>query len=118
MKRPIVVATDFSPHADEALRYARRFVGEDQPLHLFHDFAWTAPEPYGLTQGQLEDADKEGRLPEIVTQALQHAAERGKTDPQQLVLAQRRQLDIAPAIVDYAREVDAELLVVGTHATF
>lgn len=98
----LVVPTDFSEFAQEALRYAvalRRQTGAE--VHLLH-----VASPSETTVNPGEDATRE---------ALRHAVEMAEADPREVTCAIRTSYAVGPAAVVYAEEVAADTLVVGTH---
>ena len=109
MTAPVVVASDLSAHAAEALRYALRF--RPAPVHLFHVHDVSAPEPYGITLDEAYRAANEGTTRRHVDAALADAVDRldGVT------VVWRSALRPADAVVAYAQEVGAQAIVVGTH---
>lgn len=100
--RCLVVPTDFSAFAQEALRYAdaiRRQAGAE--IHLLHVASPTEPaSPPG------EDATRE---------AIRQAAEAAGVAQGTLTSAIRTSYAIAPTILTYADEIGADTVVVGTH---
>lgn len=112
----IVVPTDFSDHADHALRYAAS-LGErfGATLHLLH--ALTLHEYQGPKDESsfpdlgpwLEQADKVARA-RLDAGALHHGGEAEATVVKKVV----RGVDASHAILDYAQDVSAELIVMAT----
>jgi nucleotide-binding universal stress UspA family protein len=112
----ILVATDFGPASDTALRYGRALAGQfGARLHVLHvteNVVLTAASAYGYVSVPLSVQQ------EIEATALRQA--------QQLLTDEERQAgraiattitdsSPAPAIVDYAKRHDIDLVVLGTH---
>ena len=107
--RRILVPTDFSDFAQEALRYAvalRRRTGAE--VHLLHVVSPTPPAPEAL---DFETGPPEDGL----RAALRLQAEVAGTTASDLTCAIRYAYAIAPEILTYLDEVDADTIVVGTH---
>lgn len=112
----ILVATDFSEPSDAALTYGRelaaRFGATLHVLHVAQDIYINSvgPENYAAMapglQGQIED-DARRRLTELLVDS-------DKSGPP-TVPAIRTAGSPALAIVDYAREHDIDVIVMGTH---
>lgn len=112
----ILVATDFSPAARHALHWALQFARtHDATLHLLHVMAeydpeWFGPEESvpraGQVRQQLEKETREG------LERLASEVQQGGVSVQHEI---RHSLDVADTILDYAGEVDASLIVTGTH---
>lgn len=109
MTAPVVVASDLSAYATEALRYALRF--RPAPVTLYHVHDVSNPEPYGITLDQAYQAMNEGTTRQHVDAALARAAE--GLDGVSVVW--HSAIRPADAVVRYADEVGARLVVVGTH---
>jgi universal stress protein A len=111
----IVVATDFSEPSATALDYgrelARRFGAMLQVLHVADNIAERItpeyyPMPLAHMQQEIDDAARQ-QLDAVVT----------AEDRQQLRASPvlRRSVSVAAAIVEYAKETAADLIVIGTH---
>lgn len=111
----IVLPTDFSENARQAGRYAvalaERFGAELHLLHVMQDLVAVAPEP-GLMAPITSDAIVERT--HAAEQLLAKLPEPDWGSPASVVRATR----VGPPfleIVRYARETDADLIVLGTH---
>jgi nucleotide-binding universal stress UspA family protein len=110
----ILVPTDFSPHAHEALLTAvelsRRYAATLTLLHVFEPVTYAVPEGYVLyTPIQMQELSSvfEQRL--AATRVDAEGAGAGRVD------TQLRSGAVAPEITDYAREASFDLIVMGTH---
>jgi nucleotide-binding universal stress UspA family protein len=100
---PVVFATDFHLTTTHAIRYAASFCKMMvAPLHCLHVLPRT-----------LADGDRSDIIPLIMTEALQHVAyESGSViDPPVCSVAYGS--EISNAVVDYARQQKAKLIVLG-----
>ena len=122
MRRPVVVATDFSPSALEALRYARRFA-RGAPLHLFHAFDWSDSKAAQAVATELERAGGErGAAIERLLRREAQAAEMGEgacvlahgvaSSPDTVATHAGR---VAASVLAYAERVGAGAVAVGRH---
>lgn len=109
MDRPVIVASDLSSHAAEALRYAARF--RPAPIHLFHVHDVSHPTPYGISLDEAFRALNDGTTALHVEAAL----ERAIMGLEGVTTVWRSHVRPADSIVEYADEVGAGLVVVGTH---
>ncbi|MDQ7040658.1 MAG: universal stress protein [Rhodothermus sp.] len=115
MWRNMLVPTDFSGAARQALQLAVRLAPQEGMVHLFHVITPTESDPYSPVRLRPEGRVRE-RTPEEVTEELLHqliedvAAEHGA-----VARAWRRTSDVVGAILDYADTVEAELIILGTH---
>jgi nucleotide-binding universal stress UspA family protein len=111
----ILVASDFGDASDSALNYGRQLARSfGARLHLIHvvdnTFTWTSVDGIGVdvatVQAELEDAAQE-KLRLSLSQE----------DRQELraVAVVRAAASPAYAIVAYAKEANADLLIMGTH---
>lgn len=112
----IVVPTDFSDTSDSALEYARTLAETfHASLHLVHAFddpyaaGALAPEVYGAVPAELRES--------ALRAAERHLQERLPADQQQRVRGSTSIVMGAPAaaIVKYAADHGADLIVMGTH---
>lgn len=104
----ILVATDFSRICDNALQHAVSLARScDAQLHILHTRVvhtnLISPEPFG------DDQDYTGRALEKLERLTTGMDIRPITEV-------RKGAQAARVILDYAREIDADLVVMGTHA--
>ena len=112
----ILVATDFGPASDSALRYgralARGFGAKLHVLHVTENVFLKAVDGYGyvgIPASLQEEIEEAGR---IRTEALLDAEDREELNA---VAATVTSNNPAVAIVDYARAHAIDLIVLGTH---
>ncbi len=99
----ILLATDFSPHANGALAHAIRFADAfEAELHLLNVLV-----PYGPSSPLLEEFPGE---PEA-----RAALDRVNAGTSHVVRAVARGIAAAPTILDYADEHEIDLIVMGSH---
>jgi nucleotide-binding universal stress UspA family protein len=110
----ILLARDFSDVSDQALRYAidlaRRF---DATLHLLYAEV-LHKDPFGAdTAGSGETLDAQIR--ERLAQDADHTPLAERYPELETVIDVRRDVAAAPAIMEYAEDEGADLIVMGTH---
>ncbi|MCB0279403.1 MAG: universal stress protein [Calditrichaeota bacterium] len=112
----ILFPTDFSSCADaafnEAIRFARIF---DAEIIIFH--SCILPRTDQLNIGYyLKDIEKEKKLlSDHVNEQLLKCVDQAKTEHIKISHHQENAVDAAESIVNYAKEVSADLIVMGTH---
>lgn len=112
----VLFATDFSEHAEKALAhalwYAREFGAELHMLHalVLHDADPANPD---LEFPDLEEAGE--RIREWARKRMREVSDRIDDRDVPVVRATRRGIAAAPAILEYAREEDVDLVVMATH---
>jgi nucleotide-binding universal stress UspA family protein len=100
---PVVFATDFHMTTIHAVRYAASFCElSSSPLHCLHVLPRT-----------LQDGKQSHIIPRIMTEALQHVAKDSVTSMELPVCAIAYGSEVSNAIVDYARQQRAKLIVLG-----
>jgi nucleotide-binding universal stress UspA family protein len=100
---PVVFATDFHLTTTHAIRYAASFSKMmGSPLHCLHVLPRT-----------LADGGPSHIIPQIMTEALQHVASESGTVIASPVCAIAYGSEISGAVVDYARQQKAKLIVLG-----
>jgi nucleotide-binding universal stress UspA family protein len=111
----ILAPTDFSPHAEHALRYAcalaERFGADLHVLHVVPEIAPVSPDPFLVPAMPHEFYQEEEHR---VAKSLETAVDPSWGKPRSLTTAIRWGT-AAPEVVDYAAEQDADLIVVATH---
>lgn len=112
----ILVPTDFSPAAKHALHWAVRFAqAHDATLHLLHVVADYDPDWFGTE----ETTVPVGQMKQALDQEAKEGLERIAPDPETTGVASqyeiRHGMEAADVILSVADEVDADLIVTGTH---
>lgn len=113
--KKIVLATDFSTYSDSATKFgcalAEQFDSELHVLHVLQDLVAVVPEP-GVAFPPPGDYMDE--LRKSAEQALQEVIDSAWEQGKRVVRAIRQGPPFLE-IVRYAKEVDADLIVLGTH---
>ncbi len=112
----IMLPTDFSRCADQALQHAlflaRQFGAE---LHMMHAVVPLEYDPNNPAH-QFPDAEKiNERLEEMASSRFASALAAHDTESVRIKCAHQQGLHIAPMIMDYAKENEIDLMVMGTH---
>jgi universal stress protein A len=110
----ILLPTDFSDHADEALRYALALAQTHAAsLCLVHAYDIL---PYTLPEGMpMVDDVQMGQLRQALEKQLQAAAQRARDAGAAQVTTQLVTGSASTEIVRLAGELQADLIVMGTH---
>ncbi len=108
IERPIVVPFDFSEHAMQAVRKATELVSDSHQIHCMHVLPFITPTEPGVVWGAIDDEER-----------LKHALESMHL---QLPESQfgRLQVEVrfgdpGTVVSDRAQELNAELIVIGSH---
>ncbi len=111
----ILVPTDFSEYSSNALRYgaalAEKFGAELFLLHVFQDLAVFQPEAVAVSPAALPPVEE---LKQAARAALNKALEDGRFKGLKVHREVREGLP-QDEIVGYAKEMDIDLIVMGTH---
>jgi nucleotide-binding universal stress UspA family protein len=100
---PVVFATDFHRSTVGAIRFAEALCkASNAPLHCLH-----------VLPRNLEDSGQNKIIPQIMTEALQRVATEGGVAIAEPVCAITYGSEISNAVVDYARQNHARLIVLG-----
>lgn len=102
-----VAAIDFSPTSILAARTVARWLEPDDALHLAHVVAGESSARHGRTAGSVGDESAAVRLAEVASW-LGGGSDK-KIDTVQLTGEPAR------ALLEYAREIDADVIVLGSH---
>jgi nucleotide-binding universal stress UspA family protein len=112
----IVFPTDFSECSDHALDYAVFMAGQfDSQLHLLHAQVLHGEDPANDAHGFPEAHALLDRLERVAHSELGARAQRSDVAVLRIRQAQRRGFDAGSVILDFAKEIDAGLIVMGTH---
>jgi nucleotide-binding universal stress UspA family protein len=115
--RRILFPTDFSALSDRALDYALELAGRfGAEIHMLHAVVLHADDPNDPLH-HFPDAEEIGRrLEEIADQRMESRVAEWKGEDRPVVVrARRRGISTAPVILEYAAEIDADLVVMSTH---
>ncbi len=112
----ILVPTDFSPAAKHALHWAVRFAqAHDATLHLLHVVADYDPDWFGAD----ETTVPVGQMKQALDEEAREGLERIAPDPETTGVSSqpeiRHGMEAAGVILSVADEIDADLIVTGTH---
>ena len=114
--KKILLPTDFSPCADQALDHALFLAAKYRAsLHMLHAIVLHAQDPHSPTAHFVDIAEIHQRLRDLARIEMKTAIRsRGASLPS-IRMRQRRGFSSAEVILDYASEEDVDLLVMGTH---
>jgi nucleotide-binding universal stress UspA family protein len=114
--RRIVCATDFSPCSDQALGYAA-FIASlfRAELHMLHGLVLHHDDPHNPEHHFPDLKELEEKMSEITSAGMDRLVASLEAEPSMLLCAQRRGFDASEVILEYVEEVDADLVVMGTH---
>jgi len=114
--KTIVFPTDFSSCSDRALDYAvllaERF---ESQMHMLHAQVLHGDDPSNPRNEFPEANALLDRLENVAHSDLGSVVSRGDVSVLKVQQAQRRGFDPGEVILEFAREVDADLIVMGTH---
>jgi len=112
----VLFATDFSRLADAALDHALALAQKHGAvLHMLHAVVLHADDPNDPAH-HFPDAEQiRGRLEEIAESRMASQLEARSAGELEVVRAQRRGMSTAPVILEYAEEIDADIIVMSTH---
>lgn len=114
--RKVVYATDFSPCSENAFPIAVRMASDHgAELHMLHAVVLHEDDPHDPAHHFPEPDELYERLRSQAEERMTSRAEVGGLPEIDVVKAQVRGMSPAPVILDYAREQDADLIVLGTH---
>lgn len=114
--RHILVPTDFSPAAQHALHWALRFAQKhDARLHLLHVLAEYDGEWFGPEDGMPRGDEVRMQVEREVREELERITPGVETSGVYTEHEIRYSLDVADTILEAADDVEADLIVTGTH---
>ncbi len=112
----ILFPTDFSPSAERAfslaLLLAREFGAE---LHMFHAIVLHESDPYDPAHHFPEPEEIRRRLEKLGDSAMAELVDASDDSGVEIHRVQRRGIEAASAILEYADQSDVDLIVMGTH---
>ena len=108
IKKPVVVPYDFSEHGMAALRKAIDLVEDPHQIHVIHVLPFMIPTEPGVVWATIDDAERIRHALESMTEQIPEA-QFGN------VQLDVRLGDPGQVVTDLADELDAELVVLGSH---
>lgn len=108
INRPIVVPFDFSEYAMQALRKAIEVAGDSTLVNCLHVLPFITPTEPGVAWGMIDDGERLKQTLESMNQQLP-ASHFGKLH------IDVRFGDPGSVVAERAKELDAELIVIGSH---
>lgn len=108
IKKPVVVPFDFSEHGLAALRRAEEMVDNPQQIHVVHVLPFMIPTEPGVVWATVDDASR-------IRHALEAMSEMITEQKFGNVVLDVRLGDPGQVVADLAEELDAELIIVGSH---
>lgn len=112
----LLFATDFSTCSDQTLTHAVTLAEQfDAELHILHAVVVPGGEPLDDRQPSDEEKAWIERLDEETRERLRAVAVRAEASPAAFRLVRRVGFRPGPVILDYAEEIAADLIVLGTH---
>ncbi|MEA5572689.1 universal stress protein [Calothrix sp. UHCC 0171] len=104
-KQHVLVPTDFSDASFEALFPARAFVNDVSNLHLLHVFTPVYAVEVGMVSEQFDDETRKKKLKEVIFRKLQNTEFENVNV--QVIIG-----DPSSEIIDYAKKINADLIVI------
>ncbi len=112
--KTILFATDFSQLADEALDHALALAHKHEAeLHMLHAVVLHADDPNDPAHHFPDAEEVRLRLGEIADDRMANQLETRNAGELDVVRAQRRGMSTAPVILEYAEEIDADIIVMA-----
>ena len=114
--RRVICPTDFSPCSDRAMGFAA-FVASlfHAELHMLHGLILHEDDPHNPEHHFPDQKELETRMKEVISEGMEKLMGSLRFEPSMVLCAQRRGFDASEVIQEYIREVDADLVVMGTH---
>ena len=114
--KTVLFATDFSRLADAALDHALALVQQHGAvLHMLHAVVLHADDPNDPAHHFPDAEEIRVRLEQIAEDRMANQLEARRLAEPDVVRAQRRGISTAPVILEYAEEIDADVIVMSTH---
>lgn len=112
----VLFATDFSTLANQALDYALELAQKHGAvLYMLHAVVLHADDPNDPAHLFPDAEEIRRRLEEIAERRMATQLQDRATGEVEVVRAQRRGISTAPVILEYAGEIDADVIVMSTH---
>lgn len=114
--KTILFATDFSPSSERAMDYALVLAqAYDAEVHLLHAIVLHESDPGNPEKQFPESMELLSRMSEVAESELARAADRHQSTCVSLKEVTRRGYSAGEVIIEYADEITADLIIVGTH---
>ena len=114
--KTVLFATDFSRMADAALDHALALAQKHgASLHMLHAVGLHADDPNDPAHHFPDAEEIRIRLEETAEGRMASQLEQREAGELEVVRAQRRGMSTAPVILEYAEEIDADVVVMSTH---
>ena len=114
--RKVLFPTDFSPFSRDALSYAAHIAGKyGAELHILHVIVLHDDDPHDPARDFPDLSEVRSVLEELAKERMGSLIKEHDIPDLVLKLVHRRDISAAPPIVEYAREQDIDLVVMGTH---
>jgi nucleotide-binding universal stress UspA family protein len=114
--KTVLFATDFSRLADAALDHALEIAQKHgATLHMLHAVVLHADDPNDPAHHFPDAEEIRVRLEETAEGRMVSQLEEREAGELEVVRAQRRGMSAAPVILEYAEEIDADVIVMSTH---
>jgi nucleotide-binding universal stress UspA family protein len=114
--KTVLFATDFSAQADAALDQALALAEKHgAALHMLHAVVLHADDPNDPAHHFPDAEEIRVRLEEIAEDRMANQLETSRAEEIGVIRAQRRGMSAAPVILEYAEEIDADVIVMSTH---
>jgi nucleotide-binding universal stress UspA family protein len=114
--RRVLLSTDFSECSAQALRYALLFAEtHDAELHMLHAVVLHGDDPHNPANRFPDRERVFEELHETVESVLADTAAEHEAHEIGIERVTRRAVSVLPAVLDYAEECQADLIVCGTH---
>ena len=114
--KTVLFATDFSARADAALDHALALAEKHgAALHMLHAVVLHADDPNDPAHHFPDTEEIRVRLEEIAEDRMANQLQTRRAREVDVIRAQRRGMSAAPVILEYAEEIDADVIVMSTH---
>jgi len=114
--KTVLFPTDFSDQAEVALDHALALAEKHgAALHMLHAVVLHADDPNDPAHHFPDAEEIRVRLEEIAEDRMANQLETRRAEEIDVTRAQRRGISGAPVILEYAEEIDADVIVMGTH---
>ncbi len=108
VQKPVIVPFDFSEHSIAAVRYALQIAAQPSQVHCVHVLPFMIPTEPGVVWGAIDDAER-------IRHALEHLTDALPEDEFGKLNTEVRLGDPGKVVSDFAAELQADLIVIGSH---